>query len=108
MLMHIQVHQHFIRECVYDNDVDLEYVPTADQVADVLTEGLSTTKHEKFTKEMGVVGVSALSRPASCSRELQYGSCLASGMGHKTEFMIEGTSSTCWLAHQSLWPLDYL
>ncbi len=58
-MKHIRVHQHFIRECIYDNNVDLEYIPMADQVADVLTKGLSTTKHKKFTKEMGVVGVSA-------------------------------------------------
>ncbi len=58
-MKHIRVCQHFIRECVNDNDVNLKYVLTADQVANVLTKGLSTTKHEKFTKEMGLVGVSA-------------------------------------------------
>ena len=58
-MKHIRVHQHFIRECIYDNNVDLEYIPMADQVADVLTKGLSTTKHKKFTKEMGLFGVSA-------------------------------------------------
>ncbi len=58
-MKHIWVCQHFIRECVNDNDVDLEYVLTADQVANVLTKGLSTTKHKKFTKEMGLFGVSA-------------------------------------------------
>ena len=52
-------------------------------------------------------GHAHLSRPASCSRELQYGPCLVSGMGHETEFVIKGASSTCWLAHQSLWPTDY-
>src|SRR5258708_16429126 len=49
----------------------------------------------------------ALSRPASRSRELWYGPCSASRMGHKMEFVIKGASSTCWLAHQSLWPTDY-
>src|SRR5258708_36442611 len=50
---------------------------------------------------------SKVSRPVSHSRELWYGPCLASRKGHKTEFVIKGASSTCWLAHQSLWPMDY-
>ncbi len=48
-----------------------------------------------------------VSRPASCSRELQYGPCSVGREGHELEFVIKGASSTCWLAHQSLWPTDY-
>ncbi|MCO5564837.1 hypothetical protein L7F22_018505 [Adiantum nelumboides] len=33
---HIEVHYHFIRERVLDGDIDLAYVDTEDQVADLL------------------------------------------------------------------------
>jgi hypothetical protein len=52
---HIRVRQHFIRECVDNGDVELDYIPTADQVADVLTKGLALAKHDKFTKGMGII-----------------------------------------------------
>ena len=32
----------------------LEYIPTGDQVADVLTKALAREKHEKFMEEMGM------------------------------------------------------
>ena len=56
---HIRVRHHFIRECVESGDIDLKYVPTADQVADALTKGLPVVKFKKFALEMGLVGVSA-------------------------------------------------
>src|SRR5260370_42025866 len=56
---HICVCHHFIQECVENGDIKLEYIPTGDQVADVLTKGLPIAKHDKFVKAMGLVGVSA-------------------------------------------------
>ncbi len=58
-MKHIWVHQHFIRECVNKGSVELKYVLTANQVADVLTKGLQAIKHEKFIKLMGLVSVNA-------------------------------------------------
>jgi hypothetical protein len=54
---HIRVRQHFIQECVDNGDVELDYVPTGDQVADVFTKGLALAKHDKFTKGMGIIDV---------------------------------------------------
>lgn len=51
---HIRVRQHFIRECVEAGDVELEYVPTGDQVADILTKGLPIVKHERFVRGLGL------------------------------------------------------
>lgn len=34
---HILIQYHFLREKVVENEVKLEYVPTIDQVADILT-----------------------------------------------------------------------
>ncbi len=56
-MKHIQVCQHFIRECVNKGSIELEYVLTADQVANVLTKGLQAVKHEKFIKLMGLISV---------------------------------------------------
>src|SRR5258705_6897257 len=56
---HICVRQHFIRECVNEGSVELEYVLTADQVADILMKGLQAIKHEKFVELMGLVSVNA-------------------------------------------------
>ena len=38
---HIEVHYHFVREKVIDGEVDLLYVSTNQQVADILTKGFS-------------------------------------------------------------------
>ena len=35
----------------------VEYCPTEEQVADVLTKGLSKEKHEQFTSAMGLTAV---------------------------------------------------
>ena len=37
---HIEVHYHFVREKVLDREVDLVYVSTEEQVADILTKAL--------------------------------------------------------------------
>ena len=35
-------------------EVHLEYLPTGEQIVDVLTKGLSREKHEGFTGKMGI------------------------------------------------------
>ncbi len=51
---HIGVHHHFIHEHVEDCDILLEYVPTNDQVVDVLTKALPYDKHSVFAANMGL------------------------------------------------------
>ena len=51
---HIGVHHHFIHKQVEDCDILLEYVPTNDQVTDVLTKALPYDKHSVFTMDMGL------------------------------------------------------
>ncbi len=51
---HIKIRHHFLRQKVEDKDLDLAYVPTGDQVADVLTKGLVREKHERFSEAMGI------------------------------------------------------
>ena len=52
---HIEVRYHYLRDKVEAEELDLEYIPTGEQVADVLTKALNREKHTSFTKDMGVV-----------------------------------------------------
>ncbi|KAI3513963.1 hypothetical protein L1887_12232 [Cichorium endivia] len=54
---HIEVHYHFIREKVLKDEIDLQYVNTTKQVADLLTKGLASAKLIEFSKMMGMVEV---------------------------------------------------
>ena len=51
---HIDIQYHYIRERLRDNTVKLEYCPTEEMVADVLTKGLSKGKHSYFTEKLGL------------------------------------------------------
>jgi len=51
---HISIQQHFIREKVEEERVQLEYLPTGDMIADLLTKPLPREKVERFRKEMGI------------------------------------------------------
>ena len=45
---HIEVHYHFVREKILVGDIDLVYVSTKEQVADIFTKALDTKKLCKF------------------------------------------------------------
>jgi hypothetical protein len=52
---HIKVHYHFIREKVLAGDIDLIYVSTEDQLADIFTKVLGAEKHRRFCSMLGVM-----------------------------------------------------
>jgi hypothetical protein len=52
---HIEVHYHFIKEKVLVSDIDLIYVSTEDQVADIFTKVLGAEKHRRFRSMLGVM-----------------------------------------------------
>ena len=52
---HIEVRHHHMRHCFESGIISPIYVPTEDQVADILTKPLSKEKHERFAKGMGLV-----------------------------------------------------
>lgn len=45
---HVEVHYYFVREKVLKGEIDLKHINTEEQVTDVLTKGLSTSKFEEF------------------------------------------------------------
>jgi hypothetical protein len=51
---HIEVRHHFLRHKVEGEEIRLEYTPTDEQTADVLTKGLVCDKHKHFSKAMGL------------------------------------------------------
>jgi len=52
---HIEVHYHFIREKVLAGEIDIIYVSTEDQVADIFTKVLGAEKHRRFRSMLGVM-----------------------------------------------------
>jgi len=54
-IKHIQRKYHYVRDdLVATNQVEVKYIPTADMVADIFTQGLPPDKHWKFTKQLGL------------------------------------------------------
>ena len=51
---HIEVCHHFLRQKVKGKEIHLEYTPTKEQTADILTKGLVHKKHEHFSNAMGL------------------------------------------------------
>jgi hypothetical protein len=51
---HIDIRYHFLRHKVESGELVLDYLPTADQPADILTKGLAREKHDKFAEALGL------------------------------------------------------
>ena len=51
---HIEVRYHFIQKCVEEGKVNLKYVRTEDQLADLFTKSLGISKFSEFQKEIGL------------------------------------------------------
>ena len=51
---HIDIRHHFIRELVEQKIVSVEYVPTENQLADILTKPLDSLRFEFLRKSVGV------------------------------------------------------
>eukprot|EP00253_Pinus_taeda_P025547 PITA_25547 len=56
---HIPIKYHFLREQVLEQKVKLEYVPSKEQVADILTKPLPRESFEYLRKKLGVVDASS-------------------------------------------------
>jgi hypothetical protein len=53
---HIDIQHHFIRQCLEDGKIELEYCPTEDMIADIMMKALSKEKHQRFMSMMGMQG----------------------------------------------------
>jgi len=51
---HIDIRHHFVREVLEEGKVEVEFIPTEEMVADILTKGLPREKHEWCTRRIGI------------------------------------------------------
>lgn len=51
---HIDLRYHFVRETIQKKRICVKYLPTEEMIADVLTKGLSTPKHQNCVRKMGM------------------------------------------------------
>jgi len=56
---HIEIDCHFIREKLQQGFIKVNYLPTREQPADVLTKGLSKLQHEHLLSKLGVLNIFA-------------------------------------------------
>jgi Reverse transcriptase (RNA-dependent DNA polymerase) len=54
---HIDVSHHFVRERVARGEIEMQYCPTEDMLADLFTKALAKPKHEKFCEGIGLVDI---------------------------------------------------
>lgn len=59
-LKHIELWLHFIRENVITGIVDILYIPTRDQIADLLTKPLGKQRFVKLRDELGIKNLNLL------------------------------------------------
>lgn len=52
---HIDVRHHFIRDCIQSKKISIEYIPTAEMLADVFTKPLGRLKHQQAVQALGLV-----------------------------------------------------
>jgi hypothetical protein len=51
---HVEVHYHFLREKVLQEELEMHQVKSEDQVADLFTKGLSTTRFQKLREQLNM------------------------------------------------------
>jgi hypothetical protein len=52
---HIEIDYHFVREKVLNQDVLISFISIADQVADIITKGLSTARFHFLQSKLKVI-----------------------------------------------------
>ena len=51
---HIEIPYHYIRECVQDEVINLLYIPTKEQLADLFTKNLTWQRFEELRSQIGL------------------------------------------------------
>jgi len=57
---HIPIKYHFLREQAAEQNIDLEYISTKEQIADIFTKPLPRQAFEHLRQKMGVISLSSL------------------------------------------------
>ena len=53
----IEIRYHFIRDHVMNGDVELHFVPTEDQLADLFTKTIDETRFNLIISELGMLNI---------------------------------------------------
>jgi hypothetical protein len=56
---HIGIDRHFIREKLEDGTLQVSFVKSSDQLADVLTKGVNVVQFDKLCNKMGLIDIFA-------------------------------------------------
>ena len=51
---HIDIKYHYVHECIAERKIDMFFVPSEDNTADIFTKNLGRLKFEKFRAELGI------------------------------------------------------
>ncbi|KAI3510721.1 hypothetical protein L1887_17854 [Cichorium endivia] len=55
MMKHIDLRYHFIKDQILEGNIELYFIPTDEQVADVFTKALDSTKFNYFMDKLGML-----------------------------------------------------
>lgn len=55
-MKHLDIRYNYIRECIQDELIKVQYIPTKDQLADVFTKGLPAVSFKKHRSTLGLRG----------------------------------------------------
>ena len=55
MTKHIDIRYHFIKYHVLNGNIELSFVPSKDEIADIFTKALDETKFNGFLNKMGMM-----------------------------------------------------
>ena len=53
-IKHVEVDRHFIKEKVDNGTLNIQYIPTAEQTADILTKALFIPGFDKLIDKLGI------------------------------------------------------
>lgn len=56
-MKHVEIDHHFIKEKIEARVIDLEYIPSRRQVADMMTKPLVKAKFEELTSKLGMMNI---------------------------------------------------
>jgi hypothetical protein len=76
---HVDVQLHFIRDHIEKGTIRVEYCPTEDMLADIMTKGLARDRHVKLLKLMGMRTYEVNTTPSSSEDNGRHGKRATSG-----------------------------
>jgi hypothetical protein len=54
---HIETRYHFIRRCVENGNIDIQFVGTVDQLSDIMAKALGRVQFQELRRRIGIVKV---------------------------------------------------